>query len=88
MEENGTYGASGVVWCRFIIFSFSFFSIGDVRWLMCMGRRVREGVCSHAYILKGFQMFYSVRYFVIGRLLWLIFRGGIFLCFVVGRCWF
>ena len=36
--------------------SFDFFS-GGVRWVMSIGRSVRESVCSHAYILKGFQIF-------------------------------
>ena len=35
---------------------------------MCMDRSVREGVCSRAYILKGFQIFYLVGSFVMGRL--------------------
>ena len=49
VEENGTYGVSGVVWCRLICFF-----IEGVKWVMCMGQSVREGVCSRAYILKGF----------------------------------
>ena len=34
---------------------------------MCMDRSVKEVVCSHAYILKGFQIFYLVGCFVMGR---------------------
>ena len=63
------------VWCGVWFFFFFFFFLG-VRWVMCMGRSVSEGVCSHAYILKGFQIFYFVGCFVIGRLWWLIFHGG------------
>ena len=33
-----------------------------------MDRIVREGDCSRAYILKGFQIYYLVGCFVMGRL--------------------
>ena len=78
VEKNGTYGASGVVWCQLI---FLLFFLVEV---MCMGWSVREGIWSCAYILKGFQIFYLVGCFVMGRLWWLILRegkGGIFLMF-------
>ncbi len=55
VEENGTQGASSVVSFDFL---FSFLSRG-VRWVMCMGRSVTEGIYSHAYISKGFQIFFK-----------------------------
>ena len=58
MEENGTYGASGV---------FFFIYKWGVRWVMFMDRSVRKGVCSRAYI-SGFQIFYLVGFFLMGRL--------------------
>ena len=72
VEENRTHGASG--------FFFNIYTWG-ARGVMCMDRSVREGVCFCAYILKGFQIFYLVGCFVMGRLWWLIFHGdkeGIF----------
>ena len=50
----------GVEWCRLIFFS------GGVRWVICMGQSVRVGVCSSAYILKGFQIFLFSRVFCDG----------------------
>ena len=32
VEENGTYGAAGMVWCHLIFFSRC------VRWVMCFSR--------------------------------------------------
>ena len=40
------------------------------------GSKSERSVCSRAYILRGFQTFYLVGCFVMGRLWWLIFRGG------------
>ena len=57
------------------IFIHIYIYIWGVRWVMCMDRSVREGVCSRAYILKGFQIFYLVGCFVMSRLWLLIFRG-------------
>ena len=62
-----------------------------VRWVVCVGWSLKEGVCSRAYILKEFQTFYLVGCFVMDLWWWLIFRrgkGGIFWCFVLGRCCF
>ena len=60
VEENGTYGTSGVVWYRLIFF------IGGVRLVMCMSRSVREGVCSRSYILKEFHNFLFSKVFCVG----------------------
>ena len=34
---------------------------------MCMDQSVKEDVCSYAYILTGFQIFYLVGCFGMGR---------------------
>ena len=96
MEKDGTYIVEGVMvgggkWylpcfrCGEVSFDFFFFFSGGVRWVMCMGWNVREGVGSRAYILKVFKIFYLERCFVMGRLWWLFIlegKGGIFMfCF-------
>ena len=97
VEKYDTYIVAGVMVVRgkwyllcfrrgVVSFDLFFFS-GGVRWVMCMGQSVREGVRSHAYMLKGFQIFYLVDCFVMGTLWWLIFhggKGGIFYVFLYG----
>ena len=81
MEKDGIYIVAGVMvgggkWylhCFRCDVLFFFFFSGGVWWIMCMGRSVRDSVCSHAYILEGFQIFYLVGCFVMGRLWWLFF---------------
>ena len=62
MKKDGTYiiadvMAGGGKWylryfrCGVVSFDCFLFS-GGVRWVMCMDRSVREGVCSRANILK------------------------------------
>ena len=55
VEENGTYGASGVVWCGVV--SFDFFMSRGVRWVMCMGRSVREVFVLVPTFWKNFSFF-------------------------------
>ena len=73
LEENGSYGAWGVVLCRLIFFLIEEL---DITHLTPLGL---------AYILKGFQFFfYLVGCFFMGRLWWLFFHGSkvsIFLMF-------
>ena len=86
-EKDGTYIVAGVIigvgkWylryfrCGVVSFDFSFSE--GVGWVICMGQSVR-GVCSRAYILKRFQIFYLAGCFVMANFSWsvlwlLIFR--------------
>ena len=59
--ETGVMGGGGKWYLRCFrcgVVSLDFFFIGGVRLVMCIGRSVRVCVCSHAYILKGFQIFF------------------------------
>ena len=75
MEKDGTYFVACVMvgggkwYLRCLtggMVSFDFFFIGGVRWVLCMGRSVREGICSRAYILKGFEIFLFSKVFCNG----------------------
>ena len=82
MEKGGTYIVAGVMVgggklylqcfkCSVVSFVFGllfcFFNRSrGVRWVMCMGRRMRD-VCFRTYIWREFQIFCLAGCFMMGR---------------------